>query len=520
MKLTKFTLGLFTILSSYVWTQEILIPSSSIAKDKAIFSNANNAVVGNGFFPISYTEAKLNLPEKDTTKRWITRKLFHEHLVQKSGSDFFLAIDPLLNTSIGKEALQNSNDYLFQNTRGAQAFGHLNDKLSFYTAFYENQARFVRYQSEYFSDRGELYPQAFAPQNAVIPGGGRTKPFKNTGYDYASSVSYIRLKPIDQLTIQYGNAPRFYGWGYRSMLMSDNSHNYTNLTIDWEIIDGLTYTLMRGKQLNLIRKENTTMVEAPYERKGIGLHYLSYSPTPSLVIGLFESTVYARDYAHTSQRVSPYFYQPVIGVNTIANGTENVDMKNLVGINFAWQFHKNHMLYGQAMSDDFEQKEYGLQLGYRNGNIFEIQDLNFQVEANMATSRLYAADNERISYTHFNLPLAHTLGNGFQELIVRANYLVKGFFIDGKIVYYNANQAMEDKTMLFYTKNAELTQESVEVMNTSVQIGYELNPATRLRAFVELNYRTSVSESIVHNVNYGVISLGIRTALTNQYFDF
>lgn len=508
-------------ISFSVWNQEILIPSASNVKDEVLFSGPHQSIIGNGFFPISFNDANYTLPVKDSTRSWSARKLFAEHFIQKSGHDFFLAVDPLFNMSIGKEQLQNTPDYLFQNTRGVQALGHIKNKLSFYTAFYENQARFVDYQSDYFIERGEYYPNSgtYIQSNAVIPNGGRTKPFKTNGFDYASAISYIRLTPIKQLAIQFGNAPRFFGWGHRSMLMSDNSYNYTHLSIDWEIIKGLTYTFIRGKQLNLMRKVHTNMVESPYERKGIGVHYLSYRPLPSLVIGLFESSVYLRDEATTNQRVNPYFYQPVIGVNTLANGGENADMKNLLGLNLGWRFHPNHMIYAQTVSDDFSQLEYGFQLGYRTGNTFGIEHLRFQIEYNQASKNLYAAENKRMAYTHFNLPLAHTLGNGFKELILRAGYQWKRIFIEAATVYYEANQPMDSKTNLFQSKQVAFAENNTKVLNGSLELGYLVNPATRLRVFANVNYRTSTSD-FGESLNYGVFSFGLRSALSNQYFDF
>jgi hypothetical protein len=508
-------------ISLSVWNQEILIPSASNVKDEVLFSGAHQSIIGNGFFPISFTDANYNIPIKDTTHSWIARKLFAEHFIQKSGDDFFLAVDPLFNISIGKEQLQNTPDYLFQNTRGAQAFAQVNNKFSFYTAFYENQARFVDYQSDYFRERGEYYPNSgiYIQSNATVPNGGRTKPFKTNGFDYASAISYVRYTPIKQLAIQFGNAPRFFGWGHRSLLLSDNAYNYTHLSIDWEIIKGLTYTFMRGKQLNLMRKVHTNMVESPYERKGIGVHYLSYRPIPSLVIGLFESSVYLRDEATTSQRVNPYFYQPVIGLNTLANGGESADMKNLIGLNIGWRFHPNHMLYAQTVSDDFSQLEYGFQLGYRTGNTFGIEHLRFQIEYNQASKNLYAADNQRMAYTHFNLPLAHTLGNGFNELVVRAGYQWKRIFIEAAAVYYEANQPMDAKTNLFQSKQVAFSENNTKVLNGSIELGYLVNPATRLRVFINANYRTSASD-FGESLNYGVFSFGLRSALSNQYFDF
>ncbi|MCO5269516.1 MAG: hypothetical protein M9897_11560 [Brumimicrobium sp.] len=504
--------------------QEILIPLTSYSKDKALFATNEKKVVGMGFFPISYTEAHLQFPQKDTakTRNIFYRKLFKEHFVHQAGKKFLLAIDPLLDMQFGKEMLQRTYPYTYQNTKGAQALGEIGGIFSFYTAFYENQARFVDYQSDYFISRGEYYTQNgnYIQDNATIPNGGRTKPFKIGGFDYASAVSYVRIKPIKQLAIQFGNMPRFFGWGYRSMLLSDNSYNYTNLAIDIEIIPGLTYTLMRGKQLNLIRKSATNMVESPYERKGIGVHYLSYKPIPSLVIGLFESTIYLRDTPSGTQRVNPLFYNPIIGINTITKGGESKDMKNMIGLNIAWQIHSQHMIYAQAASDQFKHFQYGFQFGYRAGNIFNVQNLFFQLEGNIASSDLYRANDIRMNYTHFNLPLAHTLGNGFKEVLVRASYLWKGLYVEGSVVYYHADQLMNNKVKLFIPSATDPNiLHPNRVLNGTLEIGYEFNPATHLRVFVMANYYQRMS-SLGNNINYGLVSIGLRSTLRNNYFDF
>lgn len=516
----RYILFLILFVHSSPKTQEILIPISSKVKDAVFFSDSSKQIIGNGFFPVSYTEANYKFPNKDTTASWFRRKLFAEHFIQQEGEKYLLAIDPLLNMTIGKDQL-GANEYLFQNTRGFQVTGQLIDKISFYTAFYENQARFMAYQNTYFNSRGELYPSGgvYARKNAVIPGGGRTKPFKTNGFDYASAVSYVRFKPINQLAISLGNHPEFYGFGHRSLLLSDNSFNFTHLTIDWNITSKFSYRLMRGKQLNLRRKMYTNQVEAPYERKGIGIHYLSYQPISSLSIGLFESSVYLRDEATSSQRVNPLFYQPVIGINSTASGAESGDMKNLFGLNIGWKFHPNHMVYAQAVSDDLSRKEYGFQLGYRTGNTFGINNLRFQVEYNQASAYLFAAQNKRMSYTHFNLPIAHTLGNGFQEIILRASYSWKAIYIEGQLMYYETEQPLENKSDLFESKLVVNGANPTTVRYGKVEIGYELNPSYHLCVFARGVYRKSQS-IFGANQNSNAFFIGIRTALRNKNVDF
>lgn len=500
--------------------EQVLAPLGSEVKDEYILSG-DTKKLNDGFFPVSNENVNRVLPEKDLSHNWFYRKMFKEHFLQKDKSAFFLAVDPLINIAGGRELLQSNDELLFRNTRGAQAMGQLGEKFSFYTAFFENQARFTNFRSDYFQSRGEQRYNGveYVVSNATIPNGGRTKPFSTTGFDYASSMSYIRFHPLKNLNLHFGNDPSFIGWGHRSMLLSDNSFNFTHLKIDWEIIPGLKYTLVRGKQLNLLRKRNTNLVEPPFERKGIGIHYLSYSPIESLTIGFFESSIYLRDEAESSISQSPYFYNPLIGINTAVIGSENEEARNFFGANLGWRFHKNHMLYSQFVSGDLGSPEYGLQFGYRGTHLFSIKNLQFQVEYNQATDRLYAARNRRMSYTHFNLPLAHTLGNGFEEFIIRAGYEWKGITLNFKHIYYSANEMIQFKSALFDSKS-DFVQNTPETVNyTNIELGYIMNKATMLTVFANVVYRQSSSE-INGDLNHGLIFFGIKSNLFNNYMDF
>jgi hypothetical protein len=510
-------------LSSSIFAQQILTPIGSEFKDQIIAgsNDSSQLFMGNGFFPVTYEESGYTTPTKDTTKGWISRKLFQEHFIQIEHKDYFLAIDPLLNVSLGADILQNSDERLFQNTRGVQAFGEILDKVSFYTVFYENQARFAGFRSEYFEDRGEqrLSNGVYNTTNATIPGGGRTKPFKQTGFDYASSAAYIRYKPFKQLAFQLGNTPQFIGWGHRSFLLSDNSFNFSNLKIDWRITPKLNYTIIRGKQLNLFRRAVTNQVEPPYERKNFGLHYLTFEPNQNISLGLFEATMYLRDEAVNSQSVDPMFYQPLIGVNTIAFEGETPNLKNVVGLNFGWWLFKKQLVYGQFITDNFKTFDYGAQIGWRSVDLFKIKNLFIQAELNIATNRLFSAENRRLSYTHFNLPLAHTLGNGFEEVIFRAGYEWKKIYLNVKSVNYRADQSMSDKSLLFESNNETVNFNETIISFNCVELGYVLNHATRLSVFAKAIYRMS-NTAQSGELNNGIIQFGLRTGLTNQYMDF
>ena len=327
--------------------------------------------------------------------------------------------------------------------------------------------------------------------------------------------------------MQLGNTPNFVGWGHRSMLLSDNSFNATALRGDFTINEKWSYTVLRSKHLNLYRRIRrldgeifSTAVEEPYEKKNYGAHYLTYQPVPQLTLGFFEANVYFREDSIHSQWMHPLYFNPVAGVNTAVFGWENQHAKSLVGMNAAWQIGRNHLAFMQLATDDLSQNvEYGVQLGWRSKNPFSIEGLDLHLEYNRATERLYAANNRRLAYTHFNLPLAHSLGNGFDELIFRLSYMYKNIYFQFHTVYYQANQMMENQTHLFLEKSKPTLNDKVTVNYNEVELGYRFNPRTNLRLFTKLVYRNAETAS-EGSTEAALVFFGLKTGLFNNYMDF
>ena len=518
--------GLF-LTSSFVRAQEVLLPMGSVFKDRTILSADNDSLptfVGTGLFPVAEeatTEVLYRNHPTSERKYWFGRKLFDEHFVELRGEDYFLAIDPLVNLSLGREeGLETTT--LFQNTRAFQVSGEVMDNVSFYTAFFENQARFASYQSEYFTSRGELYPQwnGYAPQNAVVPGGGRTKPFKEDAFDYAAAVSHVRYRPSKYLAVQFGNTPNFVGWGHRSMLLSDNSFYATTLRLDATITDRISFSRLNSKHLNLMRRAETTKVEAPYEKKNYSANYLTFQVNDQFTIGLFEATVFFREDSIHSQWMHPLYFNPVPLVNTAVFGWESADAKSLLGINAAYKIGQKNLIFGQLATDKIgDNTAFGMQLGWRTKGMFKLKNLYTHVEYNMASAELYAANNRRMNYTHFNLPLAHTLGNGFTELIFRVGYSYKRVYVEAHASTYEANQKINHLGSLFDSRGVTQPEDKVQVMYAHAEGGYCFNPRTNLSAFAKVTVRTSASE-LHGDHNAMLVTFGIKSRIFNQYTDF
>ena len=495
-------------------------------KDNAILSTDGKdeqGFRGTGLFPVTYGE----LPHSEYSSNeaeeysWFRRKLFHEHFVEIKGEDYYLVIDPLINASLGKEE-GSVNTSMFQNTRAFQVTGKVMDNISFYTGFYENQARFASFQTEYFASRGERRlnnANEYQVINAVIPGGGRTKPFKEGAFDYASSASYIRYRMNKNIAFQFGNTPNFIGWGHRSMLLSDNSFNATTLRIDATINDKWNYTTLNSKHLNLFRRKYSTNFEKPFEKKNFSAHYLTYQPTEKLTIGLFESQVFFREDSVFSQWMHPLYFNPIPLMNTAVFGWENEHAKSLLGLNFAWNVAKRHLIYGQVITDDLgRNKEFGFQIGWRSSDLLGVKNLQLQVEYNKASEQLYAAHNNRMSYTHFNLPLAHTLGNGFDEGVVRLNYMFKKVYFQSHNVFYITDQPISEASNLYGGKELSTELNVQQVLFTAFEVGYQFNPRTDLRIFSKIVNRSSLIAG--EQSSQQLVYFGIKTGLFNQHMDF
>src|SRR5690606_15163211 len=103
------------------------------------------------------------------------------------------------------------------NTRGFQVGLTIKDKFTFYANAFENQAVFPNYLSDYIS------------RNKVVPGQGTTKILSNNKMDwmYATASLTYDFSDYFQTTLAYDK--NHIGDGYRSLLLSDFSSNYTHL---------------------------------------------------------------------------------------------------------------------------------------------------------------------------------------------------------------------------------------------------------------------------------------------------
>lgn len=483
-----------------------------------MLANKGAKPLNNGaFYPINESDYNLIALINDSSKQYytITNILFKKHLVELKGDGYYVTISPAAVISRGKDLSDTNNRSLFQNTRGVHAEGDLFENFSFSTSFFENQCRVTYFEDVYYRSLGELYkkPTSYQSQNAVIPGMGRTKAFKVDGFDYAFAMGYVAYQAHKNLRISGGNNPQFIGDGHRSILLSDNSFCAPYLRVDWSINNKLRFTFHRSRLLNLLRKPVSSSAESYYESKGYSVNYFTYTPLESFSISLFEGSIWNRGDSVESKFSHPLYYNPIPIISPLALKDKG-EVATLLGLNLTYQLAEKHRVYGQIAINDLNEDKFAWQLGYRGYNYFGLNDFMFQLELNHVAPRTYEVENRHLNYSHFNLPLAHAKGNGFDELIIRSNYEFMRAYVDIKSIQYFAYNFHQRALLSIYE---DLERETFQVNNTSIEIGYRFNRKMNLCVFGRMTIRTT-DQSGVDNAR--ILEGGLSTYIFNNYRDF
>jgi hypothetical protein len=208
------------------------------------------------------------------------------------------------------------------------------------------------------------------------------------------------------------------------------------------------------------------------------MHHLSVNALPWLNVGLFESVVFSRE-----DHFEFSYLNPIIFYRAIERANGSPDNVNL-GIDFKILALNHLQFYGQWFMDEFKSSElfggngwfgnkFGLQLGGKYFDAFNVKNLDLQAEMNLVRPFTYSHYDSTSNYTHYNQPLAHPLGAGFGEFIGIVRYQpVRNLYLSMKGMMYKQGL---DSNGTNYGSNIFLNYN----MNTPVdpnnpQYGYEL----------------------------------------------
>lgn len=492
--------------------------------------------------PFTYAEVNkyydLN-EENNVLKRksdgWWSRKFWNESTIELQGSDYWFTINPVFDLQLGKSISNNIDNTTYINTRGLQFRGELGKIISFTTTLYESQG--------YFADYFNRYSQSIKPYGgnpATIPGMGIAKSFNKNDFDFPVSEANLTYIPSHFMNMQLGYGRNFIGDGYRSLLEGDGASPYPYFKLNtmlWRFKYTNTYMWLKD-----IRSD--VMEDKTYATKYMANHYLSYNVTNNLNLGFFESVVWTND---NKRGFDMSFVNPIIFYRTVEFGSSSKSGNAILGLTAKYKFTNKINTYGQLLIDEFSlgdaksgedswKNKFGVQIGVKNYNAFNIKGLLFQLEYNIVRPYVYSHLEGITNYGHNNQSMGHQWGGNFQEFIAIARYHKNRLFADFKLTLGQRGLDFDETTN--YGSNIYLSYDINRPYDTGVktgqgnktniviadlQAGYLINPSTNLKFFGNIIHRnfnpnTNTTTNFYDSTTW--FSIGLRSDIFNWYFDY
>ncbi len=396
----------------------------------------------NIIYDIIQSNAEWTSRKQDSSRRPLLRHFYQTptSFYQYHDEELFLSINPVIHFETGME--KGRDLWLYQNTRGVEVRGMINQKVGFYSYLTDNQARFPQYVNHKIQE-----------QEGAIPGEGWNIPFGEQGYDFFTARGYIAFQATKNIGLQFGHDRSFLGFGKRSLLLSDYGNNYLFLKINtrlWRFHYQNTFARLVDFPL---RTYGGRLFDAKY----MAAHTLSFKVSDRFQLGLFENVVFGRSDTLSRRGFDAHYLNPIIFYRAVEHHIGDPDK---VSIGLFWRWIAGHHLsfYGQVYADDFHigdlkydldslltrvgfrsqrkhdkhasfRNKFGLQAGMHWVDMLGLSNLDFQLEGNWVRPFVYthfdvdgSGQRPAANYTHYSQALAHPLGANFRELVAGLKY--------------------------------------------------------------------------------------------------
>lgn len=404
--------------------------SPSAMHDVQSVLDANNEFVSRGSVSaIEYTDSTKTFfyeTRKESDSYRLSRKplfgVFYKtpaHFYEADVRDFYLRVNPLIEFGGGREWTEKTSTLI--NRRGIAIRGGIGNNVFFHTSVYDSQIRYPHYINQFTQHYG------------VVPGAGLYKKYDfpildvTGGRDYLLATAYAGVDIGKYLGIQLGHQQFFIGDGIRSLFISDFATPYFSLRINtriWKFHYQNIFSELSADDFN-----SAAIPAMPVSKKYMAAHYLSFKPSKTITLGLFEAVVFNRP----DHRFELQYLNPVILYRTVEGSIGSPD-NVLMGLLGKVDVKKRLSFYGQFILDDISIREifkdnldwwgnkFGHQLGGHYYNAANIDGLDVQIEWNNVRPYTYSHYDENANYSQYKQALAHPLGANFNEWIFSLRY--------------------------------------------------------------------------------------------------
>lgn len=427
--------------------------------------------------------------------------------------DGFLSINPIVmlgGSHHVDETNQLSNTHFQDLALGLQIRGNYKGKVDVNLKFKYEHSYAKDYEIDYYNTWNAL--PGYTPEQISL----NNRHFQSFQPRLGIQVPIIK----NHITTSFGYDSHGYGSGIRSLFLSDASAPYLYAKISTKVWK-LQYD-------NLFAKVNTDKIPGLPQLGGhkyFSAHTLSVEIFPWWQLGLFETVTFSRKSGYEAAYLNPLiFYRSM-------ERTLGSPDKVALGIQSDFFPVKNLKLYGQFLLNEFTSEfffkdtgywanKWGGQMGFLYTNVAGINNFDIQGEANLIRPYTYTHSlrREAINISNFgngNTPLAHQLGAGFREAILKAQYQVlptlniqySGHFYqqgedkDGLNYGNNLFKSYRDKPVIFGVNMIHGPKK--EVWSHHLQASYEIWP--QLHFDIGGYYRTQERAlDLSNNENWGI----------------
>jgi len=452
---------------------------------------------------------------------------------------FHITANPFIRLEYGYDNLREGT--VGYNKRGIIIHADIGSKISLFTSFSENQAKFAQY----------LDPSIRSTR--VIPGEGKARNFGAQSFDFSNIWAYLNYTPNEYISLEVGNGKHFIGDGYRSLLISDNSFVYPYFKATASIWR-FKYQMIYAELQNDIRSR--TDFATGVTRKFANFNYLSAEFTPWLQVGLFEGILWQRTGAEGNTEFDWNYLNPVIGIRGLQ---KKLDVNTVYGLNYKITMPHHIVLFGQWMIDKFPtdglqhiNNRMGMQVGLKYYDVGGVDNLHFHTEYNRVRPYAYTSKDSAQHYTHYDQPLAHPLGANFHEVVGKLSYRYDRFYTSLSIGWSKGglDEVLIDSLGNLdysYTSGSEVlllngeapmlndlkvagSPTQYNLLHADFRVGVIVNPKINLKVELGLTARRTAVQLYAENAagnmqlfnvkdNNSIFLFSVSTQLFNNYYD-
>lgn len=448
------------------------------------------------------TDAPLAEP-KDSLPfgKWMKKHFLEDDFLHFTSDEFSITINPIFDFQRTYDRdIKHDEKIYFLNTRGYDVFGRLGKRIYFKSEFYENQARYPRYEDSVINVMGG------------IPGQGFAKSFKGhsgdrSGKDWGIIFGALSVNVNKNLTVTLGNGKNFVGSGYRSVILSDVSFSYPYLRTDLSFGNFYYYVLWGYMQSD----SWLYFTRGDSHYKYSSYHVAGWKPNPKLEVSIIEGVMWKNTDKDGLYKYSPNMemFNPVMLMPLMIHGF-NDDSRVQIGydINYSpipnlkfyhqYNYQGNYNDPDKTDGIDLSETYYGVQAGVHWFDLLfgAVPQLKTHAQFEYNFSNITFGDSSS-DFWNYGYPTTtlNVVDNSSSEYVLSAEILYRHFGID---YMYHQNDWSKRNTVHFR---------------------YFFNTKTRWNLYVTLQNRDVDLPKSCYNNRFVQIGLAI-SPLQNFYFDF